>query len=91
MNKKKTFINLVDGDKIKKMRMDRNLSFEDLSKISGISKRTLGYCESNEVNMSLERIIALAIVFNCEIENLLVKNYKEKTYKIYCKYLLTEV
>ena len=52
-------------NRLKELRMERNMSQEELSKLSGISRTTLSKIENNEeVDLNTRTIAKLAEVFN---------------------------
>ena len=52
-------------NRLKELRIERNMSQEELSELSGISRTTLSKIENNEeVNVNTRTIAKLAEVFN---------------------------
>lgn len=61
------------GQKIRKLRKDKNLTQKDLSKLTGISRVTLGKCERGDIgNISLKTLdlILFHLGYEMEFKNL---------------------
>ena len=66
----------IDFDKIKKLRMEKNWSQEQLSEKSGLSLRTIQRIESGN-NVSMESIRVLAAAFEVDPKDLMIKEREE--------------
>lgn len=58
-------------ERLKNLREDADMSQESLSKILGISQRTLSHYESGERNIPIEILIKTADHFNCSVDYIL--------------------
>lgn len=60
------------SDKLKKCRCERNLSKMELSRISGISHRTIEFLENGKIdNPTLKTLKALSKAFGVDVEDLI--------------------
>ena len=68
------------GDRLKKLRIEKNLSQDELGKICGVAKNTVSYWETNNTEPSIQIIIKLAQFFGVSTDYLLGidSNKKEK-------------
>lgn len=66
----------IDSGKIKKLRLDKNWSQEQLSEKSGLSLRTIQRIESGS-NVSLESIRVLAAAFEVDPKDLMIQERVE--------------
>jgi len=66
----------IDSGKIKKLRMEKNWSQEQLSEKSGLSLRTIQRIESGS-NVSQESIRVLAAAFKVDPKDLMIKEREE--------------
>lgn len=66
----------IDSDKIKKLRLEKNWSQEQLSEKSGLSLRTIQRIESGS-NVSMESIRVLAAAFEVDPKDLMIKEREE--------------
>ena len=56
------------GFKVKEIRLAKNISQEELSKASGVSRQTISYLESGEVvNTTTSTLAKLADAFECKV------------------------
>lgn len=58
-------------DNLRRIRTDRQVTIEGLSRTSGVSVRTIKYLESGDANPRLNIITALASALNCTVAELL--------------------
>lgn len=74
------------GNNIKKEREARELTQNELGKILGVSKQTVSSWENNTKRPRVDKLNALADLFNTTVDNLLEKKSipkeEEKYYKI---------
>lgn len=66
------------GDKIKKLRKERNLTQVQLAKAIGIAQSTIGMIESNKRPAGRETLIKLAEFFNVTVDYLLSEDDENK-------------
>lgn len=58
------------GEKIKTLRKEQNLTLQDLSDRTGLTKESICHYENNKVKPSLVSIQKLATGLNCKFEDL---------------------
>ncbi len=58
-------------ERLKELRTDKNLTFEELSKVTGLSKSALNYWENGVRIPSAQAVIILAKYFNVTTDYLL--------------------
>lgn len=58
-------------DNLRRIRADRQVTIEGLSRTSGVSARTIKYIESGDANPRLSIIESLAAALNCTAAELL--------------------
>lgn len=62
------------GEKLKKLRMDKNMTQQELAKILKISSSTIGMYEQNRRSPDIETLKLIADYFQCSTDYLLGKN-----------------
>lgn len=66
------------GDRLKKLRIEKNLSQDELGKICGVAKNTVSYWEKNNTEPSIQIIKKLAQLFGVSTDYLLGIDSDEK-------------
>lgn len=75
-NKNLINMNVFDGKKIKKIRLDRKMSRIDLARAAGIHIRTLEDWESNRRGITdIEHLNNIAKVLRCSLQDFCVDNF----------------
>lgn len=69
-------ISISIGNKIKQLRVTRNISLNELSKLSGVSKAALSKLESGNTNPRVDTLDAIASALRVPISDLLAGNTK---------------
>ncbi len=59
------------GDKIKELRLEKNLSQKELATILAVSNKTISHWESNYTEPSLQMIVVLKKFFEVSYEDIL--------------------
>ena len=68
------------GDRVKQLRLQKNISQEKLSFLTGFHRTYIGMIERGERNISLSNMAVFAKVFEVNISELFrFKNYKPKS------------
>lgn len=67
---KKTAIAIKFGEKIKQLRIDRNITQEGLAYVSGLDRSYVGSIERGERNISLLNIEKLAVGLGVQIKEI---------------------
>lgn len=75
------------SQKIKELRIKKNLSQESLSDLSGLSLRTIQRIEKNEVTPTADSISKLSVALNLDITELLEKNVEKNKQSLKFLYL----
>lgn len=65
------------GDEVKRQRIVRDLSQEELASLSNLHRTYIGSIERGERNISLKNIVSIAIALKCKPSQLLVGIDKE--------------
>lgn len=65
------------GEKIKKLRKERNMSLEDLAKLLNVSSMTVSRYERDLIEPNLKTLKELSRIFNVSIDYLLDNNTEE--------------
>ena len=68
------------GNRIRQLRIEKNLSQEGLSELTGFHRTYIGMIERGERNISLTHIVVFAKVFDLNLSELLIlsnSNYKD--------------
>lgn len=68
---------MTTGEKLQKLRRENNFTQEDLADILSVSRQTIYNWESNNVYPETEKIIALAKLYRCSVEYLLMDDVEE--------------
>lgn len=59
------------GNRLKEFREDRRLTQDQLSSLSGVTRQTISYIESNaDYNPTLSTLLKLCNALNCSMEEL---------------------
>ena len=69
------------GDKLAKLRKQKNLTQEQLADILGVSRQSVSKWESDISYPETEKLISLARLFKCSTDYLLIDEYSEYNYK----------
>lgn len=59
------------GDEVRRRRISRGLSQEDLASLSNLHRTYIGSVERGERNISLQNIVSIAIALKCKPSHLL--------------------
>lgn len=59
------------SENLKRLREEKNISRQELSKATGVSTSSLGYYETNNREPTARALMAIASVLNCSIDDLL--------------------
>ena len=59
------------GDKLYKLRTDRNMSQGDLADTLGVSRQSISKWETNSSVPELDRLVKLSEIFNVSIDDLI--------------------
>lgn len=78
------------GDRIKKVRMDKNMTQEELGMILFVSSKTVSSWESNRTEPSLDIIAKLSKVFECPISYLMYGDEEKSDIETEIKIKLSE-
>jgi len=71
---------VININKIKELRLDKNLTQEELGILLGVKKNTVCQWETGKRIPSLSMLRAIAAYFNCTIDDLIDKSrYDEST------------
>lgn len=62
------------GNNLKKLRLQNNLTLQDLSENLGLSRQMLSYYENNKKSPNLYSLIQISKFFNCSIDSLIFSN-----------------
>lgn len=74
----------MDGNKLKVMRIEKGISLNKLSELTGISKSYLSLIERNiQKNPSIDILGKLAETFEIEVEDLVRREQEDK--ELFCK------
>ena len=77
----------MDGNKLKVMRIEKGISLNKLSELTGISKSYLSLIERNiQKNPSIDILGKLAKTFEVEVEDLVRREQEDN--EIFCKKIL---
>lgn len=63
------------GNKLKSLRLDRNLSQRDLAKATGISQQALSFWEQNKRTPNMDDCIVLADFYDISLDELVARNF----------------
>lgn len=66
------------GDKLSKLRKEKNLTQEQLAEILGVSRQSVSKWESDTAYPETEKLISLANLFECSTDYLLKDNYEKQ-------------
>jgi DNA-binding XRE family transcriptional regulator len=55
------------GDRVREMRALRGMSRRELAGLSGLSERYVAQIEAGKGNISIVRLLRIALVFRCEV------------------------
>ena len=67
------------SNRIKELRLENNLSQEELAGLVGTSRRMISFYEEGERHLSLNLAIKIADVFKCSLDYMLYRyDYKER-------------
>ena len=67
------------GDKLSKLRKEKNLTQEQLAEILGVSRQSVSKWESDTAYPETEKLISLANLFECSTDYLLKDNYEKQS------------
>lgn len=62
------------GNNLKKLRLQNNLTLQELSENLGLSRQMLSYYENNKKSPNLYSLIQISKFFNCSIDSLIFSN-----------------
>ena len=65
-------------NRIKELRIKKNLSISDLAKLVEVDEEELFYYENDEVTMNIENVIRIADYFNVTLDYMFVREAKKK-------------
>lgn len=64
-------------NRIKELRIKKNLSISDLAKLVEVDEEELFYCENDEVTMNIENVIRIADYFNVTLDYMFGREAKK--------------
>ena len=79
-------MNVQRNNKLTEMRKKRGMSQVQLAEKAGISLRTLQYYEQGQLNFNgckIEKIFAVALALNCDVEDILTDEKAIETIRKY--------